>query len=121
MFSLIPGLAPFAVGVTARGKITKKDYTDVLTPELKKVLAEWKGINMLLVMETGMKNFTLGAWVEDIKVNASYFFKWNKLAIVTDGDTLDKITAAFGVIVPGETKAFSLKEVEEAKAWVNTP
>lgn len=121
MFTLIPGLAPFTVGVTARGKIIKKDYTDVLLPALKKVSAEWKGINMLLVMETDMKNFTLNAWLEDIKVNANYFFKWNKMAIVTDGSVLDKITAVFGTIVPGEAKAFSLDEVEQAKEWVNTP
>lgn len=122
MFTLIPNLPPYTIGVTATGEITKDDYTTVLEPALQKLVdAEWKGINLLLVMKTEMKNFTPAAWLEDIKVNINYFLKWNKLAIVTEAAVMEKITTVFGVIVPGEAKAFPMDELKEAKAWVSEP
>ncbi len=122
MFTLIPNLPPYAVGVIATKKITKEDYTAVLNPALQKLVdADWKGINMLLVMKADMKDYTAGAWLEDVKVNVKYFLKWNKLAIVTDEETMEKITATFNVVVPGEAKAFAMSELEAAKEWVSEP
>lgn len=121
MFTLIPDLPEYTVGVVARGKITEDDYKKVLTPALKNVSAAWKGINLLLVMETGLENFSAGAWLQDIKINLAYFLKWNKLAVVTDGAVMEKVTTAFGLIAPGEVRSFAPGRLDEAKSWVSTP
>ncbi len=121
MFEAITGLPPFAVGVTAQGEVTAEDYETVLLPALKKATEEWKGVNLLLVMQTGLKDFTAAAWMEDAKTNIGYFLKWNKMAIVTDEKKLKKITRLFGFIIPGEAKTFSTNEIEAAKAWISVP
>lgn len=121
MFSLISGLPSYAVGITATGDITSDDYTDVLQPALQKAASEWKGINMLFVLQTDLKNFSPGAWLQDLKINAAYFFKWNKLAVVDHYDALKKLTAVFNLVAPGEAKTFTAEQVEEAKEWVSTP
>lgn len=118
---LMSGLPPYAVGVVARDKVTAQDFKDVLEPALKKVTAEWRGINLLLVLETDVKNFTLGAWVEDLKTNAKYFFKWNKLAMVDHSKVVEKVTSAFDLIAPGEARTFPSAQLAEAKEWISTP
>lgn len=121
MFTLIPGLPDYAVGVVARGRITEGDYKKVLTPALKNIAAEWRGINFLLVMETGLENFSAAAWLQDIKINLAYFLKWNKLAVVTHGAVMEKVTRAFGLIAPGEVRSFAPERLDEAKAWISAP
>lgn len=121
MFTLIDGLPPYAVGVTARERITKDDYEETLLPALKKAAAEWKGINFIFVMETDFSSFSLGAWLQDIKVNVQYFLKWNKVAVVSEKDGLDLVTRVFFLLSPGETKIFSLADLEVAKEWIATP
>ncbi len=121
MFTLIPELPSYAVGIIAQGEITADDYKNVLEPALKNVLAEWKGVNLLFVLETDVKNFTAGAWLQDIKINTQYFLKWNKLAMVDHNSILEKITTLFDFIAPGEVRTFSAAQLEEAKEWVSTP
>ncbi len=121
MFVLMEGLPPYAVGIVAQGKITAGDYKQVLEPALKKALAEWKGVNLLFVLQTDMKRFTLGAWLQDVRVNAQYFLKWNKLAMVDHGSVLTKLTKAFDYVFPGEARSFSAVQLEEAKQWVSAP
>ncbi|HVF81847.1 MAG TPA: hypothetical protein VM884_07935 [Flavisolibacter sp.] len=40
MFSLISGLPPYVVGITAQGEITVKDSKTILLPALEKASAE---------------------------------------------------------------------------------
>ena len=121
MFTLISGLPPYTVGIIARGDVTADDYKEVLEPALKKVSAEWKGINLLFVLETSVKNFTAGAWLQDVKINMQYFLKWNKLAMVDHSPVLEAITTAFDFIAPGEVRTFHNPQLEEAKKWVSSP
>lgn len=121
MFTLIPGLPAYAVGILAKGNITADDYKKTLEPALKEATGEWKGINLLLVLQTELKNFSAGAWLQDIKINTAYFLKWNKLAVVDHSKALKKITAAFDLIAPGEVRTFTADQLEEAKDWISTP
>lgn len=121
MFTLINGLPPYAVGIVASGHVTADDFKTVLVPALEKTTEEWKGINLMLVMQTELKNFSLGAWLQDIKTNLAYFAKWNKLAVVANDNVLETITKAFSVIAPGEAKTFSDVQLEEAREWISSP
>ena len=121
MFTLIPELPPFAVGIVAKDEVTAEDFKDVLEPAIEKALAQWKGINLLFVLETGLKNFTIGAWIQDVRINTRFFLKWNKLALVDHNPVLEKIAEAFDLIAPGEARTFSAAELEEAKRWISEP
>ncbi|MDB5247778.1 MAG: hypothetical protein JWQ40_2172 [Segetibacter sp.] len=121
MFCLISGLPSFAIGIKLQGKVTKEDFENVLIPALKKASAEWKGINLLLVMETEFRNFTAGAWLNDAKVNVRYFLKWNKIGMVTKEESIRNTFGLFDFIIPGEVKMFSYKELQEAKDWISEP
>lgn len=121
MFTLIEELPPYSVGVIASGQITGVDYKTILLPALKTASAELKGLNFLFIMETDFTKFSLGDWLSDIKINARYFGKWNKVAVVSENDGLDVLTKVFGLIASGATRTFTLAELAAAKNWVSAP
>ena len=121
MLTLISNLPPFAVGVTAQGEITKKDFETVMIPALEKASKECPAINFMMVFETSVKNFTVGAWLQDVKVNVGFFLKWNKIAIVCNENFLQKISTISNVIIPGEVKNFELHQLQAAEEWISAP
>jgi hypothetical protein len=69
-------------------------------------------------LETGVGNFTAAAWWKDLMIGLEHFSKWKKMAIVSDQKGVEKISTLISPVLPGQTKGFSLEEIEEAKAWV---
>jgi hypothetical protein len=43
---------------------------------------------------------------------------WDRVAFVTDVDWMRHASAAFGWMVPGKFKVFSVADLDAAKAWV---
>ncbi len=109
------------VGVRAVGKVDKAEYESKLLPEFERVVKQYGKINFIMVLETGVGNFTPGAWMDDVKAGIKHFTKWNKIAIVTDQGVVQKFTDFFSAIVPGEAKGYPISDVELAKAWVSAP
>ena len=120
MFSLMNDFPETVVAVKATGTVDKNDFETVLIPALQSLVDRFGKINYLLLLETDISNFTLGAWVDDAKLGLKHFTKWNKVAIVTDQKGVEKFSDVFGYVVPGEFKGFTLSELEEAKRWVNS-
>lgn len=118
MLTRIDGLPSHVLGLKATGEVTKSDIENVLIPGLDALVEAYGKINYLLVLETEVKNFTIGAWLQDAKAGITNFLKWNKIAIVTSEKGVEKFSDVFGVVVPGTSKGFSPDELEEAMAWV---
>jgi hypothetical protein len=118
MLEEIRGLPPHVVGIRATGNITKEHYDQVFIPAVERVVANHKDINLLLLLETDIGDFSGGAWVKDILLGFKQFSKWNRVAVVTDQKFVEKATDMFSVIAPGEYMGFSIAELEKAKMWV---
>ena len=120
MIEKINGIPDFVAGFNATGKVTKEDYTDVVIPELEQKLQTHGHIHFLLVLNTEARNFTAGAWMNDALIGIKHLSKCKKIAIVSDQKGFEKITDILSPIMPGESKGFSLAELEDAKAWVSS-
>ena len=88
---------------------------------MKEVSEKYAGINFIMILKTGLKKFSAGAWLSDAKANLTYFPKWNKIAMVSDDDNIERISNIFDVIVPGEVKRFTLNELKAAREWISVP
>ena len=119
MLTIIPDLPPHVAGLRATGKVTEYDFEEVLIPAIDDLVKRTGKINYLLLLETPVSNFSLGAWVNDVVVGLKHFTQWNKIAIVTDQEAVKKFSDVFGYAVPGDSKGFKLSELEEAKKWVS--
>lgn len=121
MLQLMQGLPDHVVGVRALGNVNKDDYEQTLLPAIESVAKEFGEINVLMLLETDISNFTYGAWVQDAKVSLKHFAKWNKIAIVTDQKVIEKISNFFSFVSPAIAKGFPVADTELAKAWVTAP
>lgn len=110
----------YVAGFVATGEITKDDYDTVLVPELDRVDKQHGHIHYLLVLETPVKNFSVGAWLQDAWVGLKHYRGWKKIAVVTDEKGVETFTDKFSAIIPGKAKGYKLSELEAAKRWVAT-
>lgn len=121
MIDILTDLPPHVIGFRATGKVSKQDYEEVLMPAVDNQAKLFKKINFLLLIDTDISNYTLGAWMDDALIGLKHFSHWHKVAIVSHYDSIKKITDIFGHLVPGIYKGFRISELEEAKKWVGEP
>ncbi|QNN44343.1 SpoIIAA family protein [Pedobacter roseus] len=120
MLTEITGLPDHIFGVRATGEVTSDDIKDVLITGLKRTAQRFNEIRYLLVLETDVKNFTAGAWMQDAKAGIQNFTKWKKIAVVSAEKGVEWFTDIFTIATPGKSKGFKPSELEEAKAWLDT-
>lgn len=119
MISKIENLPANLVGFRATGEITEKDFTDVVLPEVERLIKETGKLNYLLELDTSIKNFTMGAWFRDAIMGIKHLTKWNRAAIVTDVDGIRMFTTVFSFVIPGEFKGFEHKDLAAAIEWAS--
>ncbi len=106
------------VAFRAMGEVTKEDYQSVVVPAVEKLVKQINEINFLLVLDTDVKNFTAGAWMQDALLGLKNFGKWNRAAIVSDLEGVINFTDKFSYIAPGEFRGFKKEEFNKALNWV---
>jgi hypothetical protein len=104
------------IGFEASGRIEAEDYRDVVLPALERAARSGE-VRFVIVMRSfaGMSG---GALWQDLKVGIENFRAWKRIALVTDIEWVQHMTALFGWMTPGEVKVFSLAQQEEAMGWV---
>ena len=105
MLTTINNLPGHVFGVRASGEVTRADMENVLLPGLDRLAARTGKLNYLLVLETGVQNFKLAAWWEDMKTGLKHYTDWNRIAVVTDQKAVEWFTDIFQFTVPGKSKA----------------
>ena len=119
MISQITGLPSNMVGFKATGEVTKEDFENILLPAVKSKTTEVGKLNYMLVLDTPIENFTLGAWVQDAWLGVKNLANWNRGAIVSDSKNIKTFTDTFSYLVPGEFKGFFHEDIESAIQWVS--
>ena len=102
----------------AVGEITKEDFTNLVIPEVEALVQRTDKLNYLLLLDTELKEFSAGAWLQDALLSIKNITKWNRAAIVSDSEGVIQFTNAFSVVMPGEFKGFRKNELQLAIDWV---
>lgn len=105
------------VGFKAIGEVNEADFDNVVMPKVKEAIERNGKLNYLLVLDTSIKNFSMGAWFKDAIMGIKHITKWNRAAIVTDVEGIRTFTELFSVFMPGEFKGFEHKELQQAIDW----
>jgi hypothetical protein len=119
MIKYLEDLPPNIVGFKATGDITEADFIQTVMPKVKELVDKTDRLNYLLVLETSIKNFTIGAWMKDAIMGVKHLAKWNRAAIVSDIEAIRNFTNFFSYLMPGEFKGFKHNELQEAIDWVS--
>ncbi|HWV72806.1 MAG TPA: STAS/SEC14 domain-containing protein [Pseudosphingobacterium sp.] len=105
--------------VKATDQVTGEDLRNLLIPGLQRLVDKYGEIYYLLVLETKVKNFTAGAWLEDLIAGIKHFKAWTKIAVVTDETNVEKFTDVFNYLAPGNARGFKHEQLNQAISWVS--
>ncbi|MEP6683549.1 MAG: STAS/SEC14 domain-containing protein [Parafilimonas sp.] len=118
MLKKLEDVPSYVAGFVATGEVNKDDYSTVLVPELERLDKQHGHIHLLMILETPVKNFSIGAWLLDAWMGLKHFRGLKKVAIVTDETGVETFTNKISALIHGETRGFKLSEKEIAKNWV---
>jgi hypothetical protein len=121
MLRLIHYLPRHVTGVHAFDKVNDTEYESALDELFGSMVKSHSKINFLLVHEADINNFSPGNWCGNIKLGLKYFFRWNKVVVVSDRKEVRGFSDLFKYILPGKFKSFPLDELHQAVRWVTEP
>ena len=118
MIEQIHNLPENMVGFRSSGEVTKDDF-EIVHAKVTKLVEKTDKLNYLLYLEDSPAGFTVGAWMSDALLGIKNLTKWNRAAIISDSETVDKFTAVFSKVMPGEFKVFQKNDLERAIDWTS--
>lgn len=75
MIEIMNDVPANVVAFRAIDKVTKADYESIVIPGIDKIVKEQDKINFMLVLDTKLSNFTIGAIMDDLGVGLKHFSK----------------------------------------------
>jgi hypothetical protein len=117
MLKLIEGLPQNVLAIEAIGKVTHKDYRDILIPKAEAMMAKGP-IRMLYVIGKEFTGFELEALWDDSKFGLMHWHNFSHIAVVADQAWLRAAVTLFTPFFRGEVRIFPVSELAAAKAWI---
>lgn len=53
-----------------------------------------------------------------MKLGVEHPASWERIAVVSDVSWVDHLMKAFGWMIPGDVKLFSVAQLDDAKRWI---
>ncbi|MFG1621012.1 STAS/SEC14 domain-containing protein [Kribbella sp. NPDC049227] len=117
MIELIDGLPDGVVGLIAVGQVESADYEAVAAPAVKKALEHHQRIRVLHVLDDRFGGYTAGGALQDAILGLAHPRSFDRIAVVSDEDSIRRLVTLAGWSIPGEVKLFPNEELEQATAW----
>jgi hypothetical protein len=121
MIEVLTDLPDRVLGLLAHGEVTADDYKDVLVPAIEERLSRFTKVRLLYIVGGDFTGFTGGAAWEDAKVGMTHLTDFERIAVVTGVDWIEKMVRAFGFAIPCEVRVFDDDDLEAARGWVTEP
>ncbi len=121
MIEVMIDLPDHVLGLRATDEVTAEDYKSVLVPALEEKLQRLTKVRLLYVMAEGFGGYTGGAAWEDAKLGMKHLNAFERVAVVTDVDWVEKLIKGFGFLIPGEVRVFEDDELDQARRWISEP
>ncbi|HQT26449.1 MAG TPA: STAS/SEC14 domain-containing protein [Burkholderiales bacterium] len=120
MIEIIESFPENVIGLIAKGRVTRKDYEEVLIPKIERMLREHEKVRCYYELGQEFEGMDAGAAWEDMIVGLEHFSKWERVAAVTDVQWIAHTLNAFRFLMPGRMKVFPTSEADAAREWVNS-
>ena len=119
MMEVLSGFSGNAVGVQAKGQITRDDYENVLIPQVESAIKRHGKARLYYQIGPEFTGIDPGAAFQDFKVGMEHFSQWERVAVVTDVDWIRHSVRAFGFLMPIKMETFSIAEADKAREWIS--
>jgi hypothetical protein len=119
MIQLIEGLPDAVVGIEAVGQVESADYDAVAKPAVKHALERHAEIRVIHVLDDRFEGYTAGGAWQDAVLGLANARSFDRIAVVTDSESIRRLATIAGWSIPGEVRLFSNREREHAEAWAS--
>ena len=114
MIEIIEGLPDNIVGLVVKGRVTKKDRSDILLPAIDKARDWHHRLRLYYEIRTRYP----GAGWEEVGLGLDQPVVWERVAIVADTAWVRHAVTALRLVIPGEVRVFVTSQIPEALAWI---
>lgn len=119
MITQIKDIPNTMVGFRVAGKVTRDEFDHVVLPAVAELIQRTDQLNYILVLDTAVRNFTVDVWIKEALLTLNNLTQWNRVAIVSDAESLHTITNLFNNTEPRECRGFPPEQLNEAIEWVS--
>ncbi len=115
---LMDDLPDDTLGISVRGILGARDYTEVIVPAIEARLAKHDKIKVLYQIGPEFEAITAGAIWNDTRLGVTKLTRFSKIAVVTDINWMRGATRVFAPLIPADIHVFRNRELAAAKAWI---
>lgn len=118
MIEIIEGLPDNVVAFTAKGNVSRRDYSEVLVPAVENAFRRHRKVRCYYELGREFSGMDSGAVWEDFKIGVEHLAQWERVAVVTDVEWVRLAVNAFRFLVPCGVRIFGTSEAADARSWI---
>ena len=120
MIEVMPESQGNVLGVKMGGKITAREYEDVIIPGVETVLQEYGKVRFMYLLDESFQGAEAGAMWDDTKLGFKHRNDFEKLALVGGSKWMEWLTKLAAKFISGETRVFPAEQLQEAWDWLKS-
>ena len=86
---------------------------------MKHALERHPRIRLIHVLDARFTGYTAGGALHDAMLGLAHPRSFDRIAVVTDSESIHRLVTLAGWSIPGELKLFPNREREQAQAWAS--
>lgn len=118
MIEIMPRSEGKVLMVKAVGKLTDRDYKEILIPRLETIIGDYGKACLLFDMGPDFHGWEAAALWDDARFGLAHRNDFEKMAVVGGAAWIDWGMKLANFIMSGEIKVFSEKEFDAAVLWI---
>ena len=118
MIEILKDFPEGVVAVLARGRVTSRDYEEVLIPAVEAAFRRRQKMRCYYELGREFSGMDPGAIWKDFQVGIGHLSGWQRIAVVTDVDWIRHAINGLRFLIPAEIRVFPTSVVGEARQWI---
>ena len=118
MIRILSGFPENVVAVACEGRVTRKDYDDVLVPAVTDGLQRHEKLRLYYEITQQFSGIEAGAIWEDFRIGMAHLLRWERITVVTDIEWIRHAVNVFRFLLPGKVRVFTGSETSAARKWI---
>jgi hypothetical protein len=118
MLRRMTDMPPGTIGFEAIGEVEDDDWEETVEPVLRQEIAAGRKVRLLYQFGADARDVEGDAMAADAGFRARHATSFDRVAVVSDEDWLRPAVRALSFMLPGSAKAFHVRDLQAAKAWL---
>ena len=118
MLRMLTDMPAGTIGFEGVGEVEDDDWEHTVEPVLRQEVAAGRKLRLLYLLGAQSRELEGDAMRADTGFRARHASSFERVAVVSDEDWMRPALRVLSVLLPGKARAFRVRELAEAKAWL---